>query len=207
MDVTSPNVVITTATKTFTGISAKCIKLLGNGCTQVEAAKALGVSESQVSQWLADADFKGQVNALVAKTFEEQSVIDENYNKAEKKLSDRLVNLTEHMFDPDKVLRALAFLNQAKRRVSPNIGNQPGMDGINGGAMKPVALLLPGVILKDFLLSPNNEVIGINGKEVITLPSKDINDLSKRKREATDVQFMEVKTKHGPGPKDPWSNL
>lgn len=204
MEPTPPMAVMTMEKKIYSGTAARCIKLQGSGCTQAEAARALGITEGQVSQWNAEPDFVFQINQLVKKTFAEQSKIDENYNSIELQLSDRLTKAVEHVYDADKILRILKFTNEAKRRIASPL-NPEG----EGSGLKPVALILPVFVAQEFMLSPNNEVIGINGRELTTLPSKDIGALAKAKREATDVKITELKKlkPNGSGHQDPWGNL
>lgn len=209
MDISVPAQVSQVEKKIFTGLPARAIKLLGTGCLQVEVAKALGVTEGQVSQWMGDTEFRQQVNDIVAKTFAEQSVIDENYIKIEQKLSERLLAATEHMYNPDTILRTLKFANEAKRKVIPN-GQTPGSGG-NVTILAPVTLVLPQAVAKEFILNPNNEVVGIDGNEVMTLPSANVRQLAETVRAATptlDANLKKVAKKlNGSGHKDPWSDL
>lgn len=211
MDQTVPNAIASIERKIYTGAAARAIKLLGSGALQVETAKALGVTESQVSQWMAEKDFSEQVSELVKKNFADQCIIDENYNKVERKLSERLYQASEMMFDPDKILRTLKFVNEAKRKIAP----QENPNGINGSGSTiinmPVTLILPAPVAKEFIFNPQNEIVGIDGKEVMTISSKGIEDLAQINKNPIvkpgETKLKQLENKHGSRPADPWSNL
>lgn len=192
--------------KQFTGIAAKLIKLLGIGCSQTEAALACGVSDSYVAQYMADADFVKQVNEELAKTFAEQSVIDENYRKVEKTLSDRLLKVTEFEFNADRILRTLKFVNEAKLKMAPKV--DPSHNGANGQPLAPVVLLLPVNVSREFIVNPQNEIIGINGRELTTVSSKGLEALAiEAQKNKENSQQQRVKLNHGPRQTDPYGDL
>lgn len=197
--------------KIYSGTALRIMKLLGAGCSQVEAARACGVIESYVSQLMDEKDFQGQVNDLVRKTMEDQSQIDDNYAEIEKNMSKRLLEQSQFVFDPEKILRIAKFANEAKRKVA--IPQQSG-EGVNGGNVSehraPVTLILPVQVLNEFTINPVGEIVGVNGTELSTLPSKNIDALvAKYKENIKKLPSPVVKriTKNGPGPTDPYSDL
>lgn len=193
--------------KIFYGTAARILKLLGVGCTPVEAADACGVDPSYVSQLEADDDFVEQKNAIIRKTFEQQSKIDENYVAIEAKLSERLLGATEMMFNPDQILRTLKFANEAKRKVAPtaSAGGPNGSNG-NGGVtvFAPVTLILPASVAKEFILNPIGEVVSVDGKPLTTLPSGNMTQLVKQQKEQKKLQD---KRDNGSRQTDPYSDL
>lgn len=209
MDQSVPQAVASIEKKIYTGNAARVMKLLGSGCSQVEAARATGVSEAQVSQLMAEKDFAEQVSDLVKKNFADQSVIDENYNAVEKKLSERLLKAADMMFDPDKILSALKFVNTAKRKIAPQ--ENPGANGHGAGGttiIAPVTLILPAPVAKNFIFNPNNEIVGIDGREVVTINSKGMEDLAKEKIPPKgDTKLKQLENKHGSRQSDPYANL
>lgn len=208
MEPSVPTEVMQVERKIYSGLAAKAIKLLGTGLLQVEVARALGVTEGQVSQWMAEPDFQAQVSAEIKANFAMQSEVDSNYNATERKLSERLLQQSEYMFDPDKILKALQFVNGAKRKLAPLQQNPQEGGGVTINA--PVTLIFPQQVAKEFMLSPNNEVIGVDGQEVLTLPSKNIDMLANDIRLATktaDPKLKLVRKSNGAGQQDPWSNL
>ncbi len=192
--------------KIYAGVALRLLKLLGAGCTQREASQACGVDESYTSQLLKEKEFEMQVNEIIEKSFAEQSKIDNNYTELEKKLSDRLLSQSEFMHNPDQILRTLKFANEAKRRVAHSLG--PKNDGTNGNGnttiLAPVTLIFPQAVANEFILNPNNEVVGVGGEALTTLPSQNITKLAdehSRKR-------IESRKSNGTGRhEDPWADL
>jgi|SRR6266850_5874198 len=190
--------------KIYTGTAARLLKLRGAGCTQEEAAKACGVDASYVSQLEAEDDFKIQLNELIRKTFEAQSKIDENYTQIEEKLSAKLLRSTEYMVAPDQILRALKFANEAKRKMPIPSGGHNGNHGPNGEAtLQPVTLILPVVVARTFVMNPIGEVVSVDGQELTTLPSANIQRLVKEKA----AKQLEDKKANGARSVDPYSDL
>lgn len=210
---TTPNLELSKPRKQYTGTAAKLMKLMASGATQEEASKACGVDASLTSQYMSEPDFKEQLVELIAKSFAEANQIDNNYQAIEKNMSERLLKLTEFMMNPDQVLRVLKFANEAKRKTIPQV--QPQGLGISGdGTVKilPALLLLPNVMTREFVLNPNNEVVGIDGKELTTLNSTSLNKLIENKRDSQlKLQNREVPVKHAPkstrNEGDPYSDL
>lgn len=205
MDQSVQTNLIKTERKIYSGTAAKVLKLLGNGCLPVEAAKACGVDESYISQLKAEPDFVLQVNELVSQTFAHQSVIDTNYLEIEKNLSKKLLDLSQYMMNPDQVLRTLKFANEAKRKI-PSAFNPESAGSMD--ALKPVMLVLPGAVINNFVLNPNNEIVAVDGKELTTLPSANLKPLvEKYKREQAAKPALIEKKSNGSGQVDPYSNL
>lgn len=201
--------------KQYSGIPLKIMKLLGMGCLPVEAARACGVDESYVSQLKKEEDFVEQVNEMVAKTFAHQSEIDNNYVAIEKKLSDRLLKNAEFMFSDDKILRALKFVNEAKKKVPTAFANGQNPNGAGPTVLQPVTLILPVAVTKEYVLNPLNEIVGINGKELTTLPSTMLPGLIAKHKENVLIEQKEEKEKkqgfkilpNGSRQTDPYSDL
>lgn len=180
MNAPVPQEVLEKERKIYTGTAARLLKLRGAGCTQSEAAKACGVDDSYVSQLEGEEEFKMQLNEIIRKTFEAQSKIDENYIQIEEKLSEKLLRSIEWMVNPDQILRTLKFANEAKRKVTPS-GGQGSINGSDGEALKPVTLILPVVIAREFVINPIGEVVSVDGRELTTLPSGNIQKLAREK--------------------------
>lgn len=165
--------------KQYTGAPLRAMKLLAQGVTELEVARALGVAAGLISQYKAEPEFMIQLQEMIAQAFADHKEIDDNYTTIEKRLSERLKDQTALMFHPDQILRVLKFANEAKRKVAPNIQN--GTTG-EGHGLKTVVLVMPAVMRKEIELNPLNEVVGVNGQELVTLNSKSLDSLvAKRK--------------------------
>lgn len=173
--------------KQYSGVALRAMNMLANGATQKEAALALGVTESLVSQFMAEADFQSQLHDKIAKNMLDAQEIDNNYVETERVLSKRLREQSNLMFNPDSVLRTLKFVNEAKKKVAANFGAQPHVDGGNGQKVLPVVLVLPQVVQREFVLNPNNEIVAIDDQPLVTLNSNSLNQLVAKQKDATKV--------------------
>jgi hypothetical protein len=197
--------------KIYEGTAARVLKLLGAGCLASEAAKACGVSEGYVSQLKNEPDFMKQLNDIITKAMSEQSVIDENYNDIELQMTKRIRETCQYVFDPEKAMRLAKFANEAKRRINPiNKINEGESSSPGNDASRSVTLILPVQVVNEFIVSPQGEIVGVNGVELKTLPSKNITDLvAKHKREEREVKqgFKIMDKQSGSGQTDPYSDL
>jgi predicted transcriptional regulator len=179
------NTTVTANKKIYTGVAARAMKLQAGGANQREVANALGVDESLISQYNAEADYKEQLHELVSKAFKSAQEIDENYQHIEHTLSSRLKELSQYMMNPDQVLRTLKFTNEAKRKLGSNLANGNGSHtGSDGTKLTPVVLVLPVSVKREFVLNPNNEIIGVDEDQLVTLNSSSLNAMIAKRKEA-----------------------
>lgn len=213
MDQSIQKELVTSETKTikeykiYSGVPLRIMKLLGTGLLPVEVARAVGVDDSYVSQLQKEPSFVQQVNELVTKTFAEQSEIDENYIAIEKSLSKKLKQSAEMMYNTDLILRTLKFANEAKRKMAPGLVNNNGQGPGNETIINHVTLILPTSVSREFILNPNNEIVGIAGEDLTTLPSANINKLvTQNRNELKSLPTPKIKL-NGTGQTDPYGDL
>lgn len=194
--------------KEYTGAASRIMKLLGAGLLPAEAARAVGVDDSYVSQLQKETSFTEQVSELVKKAFADQSEIDNNYTDIERVLSKKLRQSTEFMQNPDQILRTLRFANEAKRKLAPALTN-PGNGGNGDGSsnLRPVTLILPTQIINNFTLSPNNEIVAVGEEQLNTLPSANINNLVKNYKDNLKKTVVPKIELNGPRHSDPYGDL
>lgn len=183
---TTLNIVNTKDLKEYTGTAKRILKLLAAGVLPSAAAKATGVDDSYVSQLCAEEDFQHQIAKEIQLAVESANKIDKNYTDVEEALSTRLRDIVGYMFDPDKILRTLKFVNEAKRKIQPTNGTP--LNGEQALGMRPVTIVLPTIIRNNFILNPNNEVVGISApeerevKELVTIGSTQMQSLIQEHR-------------------------
>lgn len=213
VDKLEPNISIGRDRKVYTGVAGRLLKYLATGVTQEEASRALGVDASLVSHYVAETDFKEQLSELVGASFKDATAIDNNYVETEKILSKRLKEQAEFMMNPDQVIRTLKFVNEAKKKISVNHANSG--NGSNGeGGIRPVVLILPTIIREklhnEFILNPNNEIVGVNGEVLETLNSASLNSMVQARKAKALAAPKEVGKLNGTNSnqaKDPYSDL
>jgi len=202
--------VVVAERKQYTGAAARILKLLCSGITQTQAAKAVGVNDSYVSQLCAEPDFQAQIAEHIKKDHERAIKIDENYHDIELSLSNKLKELVPFMHEPDKILRTLKFVNESKKKTDASV---PTTDQ-NKESAGPVKLALPVVVIQNFVTNPNNEVVQVEDRNLVTLNSRSIEALVQNRGQTIDAsptplpaEPKKLQKPNGNGKEDKWNNL
>lgn len=132
----------------------RALVMLGNGAPAAIVAQALGVTESAISQMLADEEFAKQVSDLRYKNLTRQTALDDRYTALEEKLVEKVEKLLPLMTKPRDVVATLTAINNTKRR-----GAQVTSQGVQGSSV--VSLTIPVTIAHKFVSNVNNQVIEV----------------------------------------------
>jgi hypothetical protein len=185
--------------KIYTGTAAKILKLLGTGgVTPSAAAKACGVDISYVSQLQGEADFSLQVEEAAAIKAAAAIDIDTAYEAIEKQAVERLQTNMGFVTNTDQLMRLAKFANEAKKKVETGR-----MNAETGAGVAPVTLMMPTFIQNNYVVNPQNEIVGVGGREMVTLNSSSMSNLaeihkSKRLLEVQQPAIIDMElTKHG----------
>ena len=163
----------------------KILDLLSRGLSQAEVSRALGVSESYISQLLAEPDFKADLEKLRAARATIHSEIDDKYDKVEKTVVDRLseiISTKVQLLPPSELLKIAKFANEAKRRHAP-------VDPSTQQRQLPTIVInLPSANIPQLqvVTSPNNEVLEIGGQSLVPMATKTLLDNHSRNKLAFD---------------------
>lgn len=141
---------------TYTGLQLKGLELLGSGISPVVVATTLGITESAVSQWLAQKEFAEQVTARRFSSLQKHASRDAKWDEIEDKLLQKMDDLIPFMYKPMEVFRALQLANAAKRR-GPSAPENTHI------ANTVVNLSIPVQILQRFTKNSDNQVIEVEG--------------------------------------------
>lgn len=159
----------------FTPTEEKLIELLGQNLTQVQAARALGLEESEVSRHLANKDLALAVSEKKVATLTAATKRDANYDTLEDKLAAKLDQQLPFIQQPVVTAKILQMVNGLKRRGATQedtnrIGNQTTI----------VVLQLPQVTRQKFEVNNRNEVVQVGDRPMLTIDS---NQLLKSQKE------------------------
>jgi hypothetical protein len=164
--------------KKYSGVAGRILNLMKAGVTKQEMlAKAVGCSPAYVAQLLSEEDFQVQVAADVKAGIERSLEIDETYDKIERKLVEKLATMSDMFITPEQVMRALRLVNEANRKTQTARPMQT--DDTPGRTGNVVKLILPVVIKNQFVVNPNNEVVQVDDRDMVTLNSQSISTLVK----------------------------
>lgn len=168
----------------------RALSLLGRGYSQSVVASALGVTDSQISQLMADKEFAEQVSRLRFESLTEANTRDSKYDALEDKLLDRLEDVADYITKPREILSALNILNKAERRGQPAVEQTQLVQNV-------VQLTVPIVLQQKFMVSESNEVIDVEGQQLTTMSSKDFKSLVDRHKPAGKGVSNEITVENG----------
>jgi hypothetical protein len=144
-------------------------ELLGAGLTGEQVASAVGCVSSYISTLLADEKFADEVAQLRAASIQEYNRRDKSIDNIEDVLISKLKDVVDQelIYKPRDLLQAFSVVNRAQRRGNPNrtppITNQ-----------QIVTLNIPVKILQQFQVSATGEVIQVDDKTLVTMPSDNL---------------------------------
>lgn len=130
----------------------RAIQLLGSGLPAATVATALNVSESRISQFLADKSFADEVSKLRFENLQKHNEQDNLYDEMENKVALQLKELIPLITRPGELLKAAQVLNSMKRRGQSSPDQMVAQNQV-------VQLLMPTVITQKFTKNVNNQVI------------------------------------------------
>lgn len=97
--------------------------------SQVNIAKAVGLTEGRISQIIATEDFSKMLEGLAEDKFDQYTTLNEGWDNIEAIALNNVIGILKHNMDGDFSLRAATMANRAQRRG--RFGNQP-IDGRQG---------------------------------------------------------------------------
>lgn len=158
------------SSRTRTATESRALELLGQNIHPAHVAAALGVTESLISQYLADPQFVSEVADRRFKNLAKHNQRDLAYDEMEDNLLKQLKSFMPMVVDPMKIARLLQVVNQAKRRGSsaPEAMVQKS---------EVISLTLPIQIINQFQTNSANQVIKAGDQELVTVQSGNMSSL------------------------------
>ena len=159
-------------------IKEKAIAMLGSGTPASIVASALGVTESAISQLLAQEDVSKEVTDLRFKSLTRQTALDDRYTSMEETLLTKLEKVIPLMTKPRDVVASLTAINNTKRRGASNLGGTVGQSQV-------VSLTIPITIAHKFVSNVNNQVVEVHDESgsassLVTASSSSLDGLYQR---------------------------
>lgn len=168
----------------------KLCRLLGHGISQTQAASAVGVDDSYVSQLMAEPEFKERVAALRVNALSSARERDERLDALEDKMIDKLDKDLSHnplaFKNAMERVRALHMINSMKRRSAPALEHP------HDSASTHITLVLPTPIINKYIngqrdeqpklvVNINNQIVKAGNKDLVTMQSKSMDSLVNKK--------------------------
>lgn len=171
--------------KVYTGVAGRILKLICAGVEPTSAAAQVGCDVSYVNALCREEQFQLQVQDALKEGLEEAIEIDKNYRETEKLLSKRLKDLVAMDMNIDRVARVLKTVNGLVKHV-------PVINGNDSEKVKRevVTLVIPQIVHNTFVVNPNQEVISIDNRDLVTLNSSSIDSLVAKKHKEIEQQKL-----------------
>lgn len=153
------------------GTRTRAIELLAQGIPQSQVAGVLGVTESAVSQLMADEDFAASVVAKKVAVSVKDEEFDGKLEGAEESALDGIVSRIK-FGNLQQQLAAFRILNAAKRRKdSKNM--------MPAGNERVTNLILPVIVLPHYVMNQQSEIIEVDGKSMMSATNTQLNAIVK----------------------------
>src|SRR6478609_1276475 len=167
----------------------RIIQLLKHGIPPSAVAKAVGCDPSYISQLMADENIREEVSLARVNDVEKGVTVDSQIKNIEEKALQRLDDLVAYVSKPTELLRIFEVMNTAKKRTEE-------ITGLNQQSTAPlVNITISQHAAVALRISSDNQVVEVDGRSMATLPSKQLTERLKERREAlplvTDAQTAE----------------
>jgi predicted transcriptional regulator len=146
------------------------LTLLSQGVSPSQAASALGVTESQISQYLSDDDFAAALESQRAAATAEDLAYDEKLDKIEGAYLERIEQKAAFA-NLQQSLQAFKILNGAKRRKDSRIPQT------NSGSGAVVNITIPVSIMPQYITNSQNEIVEVEGQTMVSASPRKLNEM------------------------------
>lgn len=143
----------------------RILKLLGAGINVNLVASAVGCDHAYISHLMADEEFALEVAKLRCKDLEIEKERDGRYSRIHDKLLEKLEHLLPMMLRPREIIHALQVVNQERCRAEALTRGVAPLSVTHN----IVVLQLPTKTINTFELSAKNEVISVEGQQLIPM--------------------------------------
>jgi hypothetical protein len=154
----------------------KIVEMLGAGVTPTQVALACGVSDSYISQLLADENIATEVaekRTVRAAAFVESDASLDSDEEIARSAVRR--NLDHGFLKPMETLRHFQVLNAARRKSDSHAGAQVPTSTV-------VQLNLPAAAAVQFRLTVDRQVIEVDGRSMTTMPAQRVTKMLREKK-------------------------
>lgn len=142
------------------------INLLTKGVSQIEAAKALGITPGAVTQLMEHPEVSAALETYRMAQIAQSSQIDAKYDTIELKLLEQLERVTPLLMRPGEIAQVLTRVNSAKRRGVAHTQA--------AGPAKVLSLNIPIALQARFVLNGKNQVVEAGNQTLVTMQSSNI---------------------------------
>jgi predicted transcriptional regulator len=147
----------------------EALQLLSQNYSPAQVASKLGVTESYISQFMAETEFASKVAQAKLQTLQSYTNRDQAYDEIEDLLLAKLRKSITTVYKHHDILKALYMVNKAERRGA---SSHEIVKAFNTDSAAVVALDLPAIVKTKYKVNSNNEVIEVESRPLITADSR-----------------------------------
>jgi NADPH:quinone reductase-like Zn-dependent oxidoreductase len=149
----------------------RALALLSTGISATQVAAAIGISDSAISQMVADPEFASQLVDAKFINLSKHTERDTATDALESKLLNKLDKTVDMIINPMQILKAYQIVNAAKRRAQQS-------DSILQNQAPTVSITVPVLIANQFTTDVNNQAISIGEHSLVTIQSGNVEKLA-----------------------------
>lgn len=163
---------------------SQALELLAQGIQASQVAEVIGVTESYVSQLLADEDFAAQLSALKVESAKKDKEYDEKLDQAEEDFLDRIVERSR-MANLQQSMQGFKLLNSAKRRRDSARGAGTGQP------QTVVNITLPVAVMPTYIMNQQSEIVEVEGKTMVSATPKRLEEIVAQRKASVQQKLEE----------------
>jgi len=146
------------------------LQYLAQNLAPSQVAATLGVTESAISQLLAQEDFAAELAALQQAASEEDLKFDDRLDQAESMFLENIERRIG-MANMQQSLQAFRVLNGAKRRKDSRVQLGQGNNGVTVNIMMPIAMI------PKYVMNSQSEIVEVEGKTMASASPGRVNEM------------------------------
>lgn len=146
----------------------RALSMLSTGLRQDQVAAAIGITESQISQYIAEPEFATSLleNRLIEHTRSKN--IDNKWDELEELLLKKFEDLIPLFYKPKDVLEALVRINAAKRKLGLSSGAITNSDANR----QVVNINLPAITIQNYKINVGGQMTEVAGRKLQSMSSQ-----------------------------------
>lgn len=142
-------------------------ELLGSGLGPTAVATAIGCEPSAITNLMMDEEFRLEIMSLRSERLTKVNARDDKLGGIEDDLIEKIANSMDMLYKPRDLLAAFRVINSAQRRGVPAHETTV----VNNTV---VNLTLPKEVVKSFTMTPQGEIVEVEGQTLVTMPTQQL---------------------------------
>lgn len=171
--------------RVFTKAEEDILRLLSDGHSADTVSTTLGITPSQISQYLAKDDFRAELASRKSLKLDKYKKLDDGYDELEQSVLTKLKEALVYVSKPGELTAILSRLNAAKRRMGDSaVSSAVPVQTI-------VQVVLPTTLVHQFTKTAEGHVVAVDSKSLVTMPSGALASLAFKNNSVENAKLIE----------------